>query len=189
MLQIGKLKHTFQTYWDDMARCRQSKAYWSLLHVTVCLPDICAALQSYNGKTGGPLYIDWCDKYLKNPMLSGVERYRMRCKVLHQGRAKTDKPGRYAGFAFGQPSETGMIDHLRVEEGILHLDVGELVKEMKGAVEAWIQSLEARNTSADALNVEKNLISIVRVSQFTVPSQTMTTSGVTIQTVTIKKTN
>jgi hypothetical protein len=172
-----------------MARCRESKAYWALLHVTVCLPDICAALQSDNGKTSTPLYIDWCDKYLKNPMLSGVERYRMRCKVLHQGRATTDKPGRYRGFAFGQPSETGKVDHMRFEAGILHLDVGELGDEMRGAVEAWIQSLEVRNTSADALNVERNLNSLVRVAQFIVPAQSATTGGVTIQTITINKTN
>jgi hypothetical protein len=189
MLQSGKLTHAFQTYWDDMARCRQAKAYWSLLHVTVCLPDICAALQSGDGETSPSLYIHWCDKYLKNPMLSGAERYRMRCKVLHQGRATTDKPGRYTGFAFGEPSETGKVDHMRVEAETLHLDVGELADEMKGAVDAWIQNLEAQRTSADALNVERNLNSLVRVTRFTVPAQVPTTGGVTIQTITINKTN
>jgi hypothetical protein len=78
---------------------------------------------------------------------------------------------------------------MRVETGTLHLDVGELGHEMKGAVEAWIQSLEAQNTSADALNVERNLNSLVRVAQFTVPAQRPATGGVTIQTITINKTN
>lgn len=46
MLQKGTLSSAFTIYWEDMNRCRAGKAYWCLLHVTVCLPDICAALQS-----------------------------------------------------------------------------------------------------------------------------------------------
>ena len=46
MLKQKLLDKAFQTYWEDMERCRGAKAYWCLLHVTVCFPDICAALQS-----------------------------------------------------------------------------------------------------------------------------------------------
>ena len=87
MLTPGSPGQAFSAYWQDMDRCRNARAFWSLLHVTICLPDICAALQSENGETKGARYISWCDKYLLNPMLSGSERYQMRCKVLHQGRA------------------------------------------------------------------------------------------------------
>jgi hypothetical protein len=57
MLQTGELGKAFKIYWDDVERCRLAEAYWSLLHVTICLPDICAALQSPNGETNGKLYI------------------------------------------------------------------------------------------------------------------------------------
>lgn len=164
MLKQQSLKSAFQTYWDDMERCRLAKAYWSLLHVTVCLADICAALEAPNGKATGKRYVDWCDKYLVNPLLVGAERYNMRCKVLHQGRATTDKNERYTGFAFGQPSDTGDVDHMRTEVGTLHLDVGELAKETKQGVEAWIYWLNGNPTSPEAINVEKNLPSLVRVS-------------------------
>src|SRR5688572_6289739 len=115
VLKPGDLA-AFATYWQEMDRCRASKTYWSLLHVTVCIPDICAALEADDGETTKFRYIQWADRYLREPLLSGEELYRMRCKVLHQGRAALDQPGaRYTGFSFAEPAITGEIDHLRVD--------------------------------------------------------------------------
>jgi hypothetical protein len=169
VLQTGMLGATFCTYWDDMDKCRSAKAYWSLLHVTACLPDICAALQSKNGETNRNKYISWYDQFLQDPMLSGAEMYRMRCKVLHEGRAKTGQPGRYSNFSFGQPSDTGVVDHKRKANGVLHVDVGELAREIRDAVERWIETLEGNPNSREAITVEKNLGSLVRVSRVSVP--------------------
>src|SRR5438128_1754411 len=138
-----QLAAAFKTYWDDMEKCRAAKAYWSLLHVTICLPDICAALQWPDAETTRARYIAWAEQFLHDPILTGAERYRMRCKVLHQGRARTNQPGRYSGFAFGQPSETGEVDHNRVDGSILHLDVGKLADETKAGVERWIAEITA----------------------------------------------
>jgi hypothetical protein len=157
------LTGAFQTYWDDMERCRQAKAYWSLLHVAVCIPDICCALQSADGETRRKRYIKWCNRWLNNPRLNGAERYRMRCKLLHQGRASRDKRGRYAGFSFGQPSGDGVVDHMRPERRVLHLDVDELFKETKDGVERWIKSLEANPLGRKARDVEKHLKFLVKV--------------------------
>ena len=88
-----KVVEAFDLYWDEMKRCREAEAWWALLHVTVCLPDICAALEADNGETSLAKYVEWCNACLPNPKLSGEERYRGRCKVLHQGRATTDRPG------------------------------------------------------------------------------------------------
>ena len=129
MLTLGALDKTFRMYWEDMERCRAGGAYWSLLHVTVCLPDICAALESQNGRTLGALYIAWCDTYLQDTMLTGEERYAMRCKVLHEGRAHVGQGRRYSGFAFTQPAANGQVDHRRVDGTTLILDVGKLSEE------------------------------------------------------------
>jgi hypothetical protein len=179
MLQPRKLAEAFGTYFEDMERCRKAKAYWALLHVTVCLPDICAALETKQGKTDPNLYKRWCDNNIKNPLLSGVERWDMRCRVLHQGRASLKKPGRYTRFAFGQPSKAGKRDHLRFDAGTLHIDVGALAEEIKGGVKAWIQSLEAKPTSIDAKNVEKHLNSLVRVTEISVSEKEPTTGQIT----------
>ena len=49
MLTPGSLDSAFQIYWDEMDRCRAARTYWALLHVTICLPDICAALERRTG--------------------------------------------------------------------------------------------------------------------------------------------
>jgi hypothetical protein len=56
-----------------------------------------------------------------------------------------------------------------VENGVLHLDVGELATETKAAVNAWIGALEADLSSPEALSVERNLASLVRVTSVVVP--------------------
>ena len=174
MLTLGKLGPAFEIYWDDMDRCRKGGAYWSLLHVTVCLPDICAALQSDDGETSRTQYIAWCDQHLPDPSLSGAERYRMRCKVLHQGRATVDQAGRYGGFSFAQPAATGDIDHKRLDGNTLILDVGRLSEEVRLAVGQWICRLEANPANSEAQNVERNLPTLVRVRQFPLPTTAAT---------------
>jgi hypothetical protein len=164
VLKPGQLGDAFQIYWQDMERCRTGKAYWSLLHVTVCLPDICAALQSANGESTGRRYIAWCDRWLVHPALSGAERWSMRCKVLHQGRAFVSTGTRYTTFAFGQPDESGAVDHMRPEGTRLHLDVGALADEAQQGVGRWIEWVETNRSSNEACNVEKHLPSLVRVA-------------------------
>jgi hypothetical protein len=164
MERLGALAKAFQLYGDDMERCRQAKAFWSLLHVTVCLPDLCAALEAADGAAKGKHYEAWCEKYLAHPKLTGPERWALRNKVLHQGRAATDKPGRYARFAFGQPADTGEIDHMRVVSRTLHLDVGELARETWKGVEAWISELRAHPRSVEAQHVKENFAQLVRVN-------------------------
>ena len=179
MLVPGTLNTVFSTYWLEMERCRNARAYWALLHVSVCLPDICAALQAPNGETTGPRYIDWCEKYLPDPLLSGAERYRMRCKVLHQGRATTDlAASRYIGFSFGQPSPSGHVDHKRVDAGALNLDVGLVAEETRQAVARWIHVLESNPVCAEAMDVAVNLGSLVQVRQLPFPVPNPSQPGV-----------
>jgi hypothetical protein len=170
MLTVGSLDQAFKIYWDEQVKCRKGRAYYALLHLTVCLPDVCAALQSADGKTTGPRYRAWSDEYLTNPMLTGSERWEMRCKVLHEGRASIPA-GRYDGFSFSQPAATGEVDHLRLDGKTLILDVGKLADEMKGAVETWIGRLEASST-AEASNTAKNLPSLIQVRHFPLPGVT-----------------
>jgi len=173
MLTSGTLDAAFAVYWDDMQRCREAKAYWSLLHVTACLPDICAALQTDTGDTSGKnrtLYVEWCDRYLSDPKLTGVDRYEMRCKVLHQGRAQSGPTSQYGGFAFVQPAPTGEVYHRRIEPPKkLVLDVGVLADEVRAGVGRWINDLESNPQSHAALNTERNLDSLVRVRRFVIP--------------------
>jgi hypothetical protein len=174
MLKPGDLSKAFKTYWDDMKKCRRVKAYWSLLHVTVCIPDICSALESNDGWSSGPRYIDWCDQWSNDPVssvqvkLSGIDRYVIRCNVLHQGRASGGAKrlsSQYSEFCFDRPSNSNESDHMRVDGSTLHLDVGKLAEAAKNAVERWTESLEANPRTPKACNVEKHLKSLVKVTR------------------------
>jgi hypothetical protein len=183
LLTTGSLAAAFQPYWDDMKKCESVGAFWSLLHVAVCLPDICAALQSDKGGTNGTRYAAWCDQHWVDPFLTGAERWDMRCRVLHQGRAIPNQPSRYSRFAFGQPLGSGFVDHKRVENGVLHLDVSILAQEDRSAVGRWINGIEQNLGGKDALNVERNLASLVQVSTEAVPRAALPGGGIMIATV------
>ena len=163
---------TFQIYWEDMDRCRKSAAFWSLLHVTICLPDICAALESTDGGTTGKKYRVWCNRWLKDRRLWGVERWRMRCKVLHQGRSSTDKRhSRYKSFIFGQTVSGPPVAHLKRDPDDarrLHVDVSELATETKKGVESWIAWLNANPRSTRARNAQRHSASLVQVRRMDV---------------------
>jgi hypothetical protein len=108
--------------------------------------------------------------YLPRLKLSGSERYRMRCKVLHQGRASIDTPGRYDGFSFAQPTLAGQVDHLRVENRTLIVDVGKLAEEYRSGVERWIRNLETNPGGFEACKAEKHISSLIQVRQIPIPS-------------------
>jgi hypothetical protein len=77
---------------------------------------------------------------------------------------------------------------MRVDAHTLHLDVGELATETRGAVEGWIRALEARPTSVEAVNVARNLLSLVRVTPFVVSQAFPTPTGSIVTTI-FNKTN
>jgi hypothetical protein len=174
MVDERALTSAFAVYRDEMTRCRRAKAYWALLHLAVCIPDICGALEAPDGESTGSRYKDWCDRHLPAAKLNGAERWRLRCKVLHQGRATTDQPGRYTDFTFGQPAATGEVDHYRVVGSTLHTDVGQLADEALDGLDQWIKTVVASPANAVAKNVAKNLPSLVKVTQTPV----VTASGV-----------
>lgn len=189
MLSPGQLDSAFAVYWREMDLCRAHKTYWALLHVTVCIPDICAALESANGETSPNKYEHWARLYLREPLLSPEERYRMRCKVLHQGRAALEQPGRYTGFSFAQPATTGEVDHLRVEGTTLVVDVGELSKEMRAAASRWSGQLEGAPQGVAAMNVEKHLAALVKVRQKAIPQPLTLIPGIQFVPIVINRTS
>jgi len=125
---------------------------------------IADTLQAADGESTGPRYKAWCDQFLANSILTGGERWRLRCKVLHQGRATTDQSGRYTDFAFGRPAETGETDHYRVAGSTLHIDVGRFATETLDGLNRWIAAV-ASPAAASATTVAKNLPTLVKVSR------------------------
>jgi|HubBroStandDraft_5_1064220.scaffolds.fasta_scaffold399949_1 hypothetical protein len=160
----SQLTQIFEIYFEEMQRCADAGAYWSLLHVVVCLPDICGAVQSPDGEAKGWKYEDWCDQWLGSA-LSGKDRYAMRCRLLHQGRAASAKPPNYAGFSFEPPSTDGTNFHLTTDSNNrLRVDVRLFSDQIITAVKRWINYIDNYPTSAHAKNVGRYLPDLVKVT-------------------------
>src|SRR5712691_5664470 len=102
MAAVEELKNGFSTYFAEMDSCQAAGCYLALLHLVVVLPNICAALESRSGEAHGTEYMKWCDEFLVGDSLSSIERWEMRCALLHQGTTLTDARarGRYASYSF-----------------------------------------------------------------------------------------
>jgi hypothetical protein len=163
-LTIADLEAAFTTYFEEMARCEQSKCYWALLHMLVALPDICAALQSASGDAGdGGPYRAWCKDNFAGSYLSPDDRYGIRCALLHQGRT-TAPGGRYLSYSFVQPSASGSVVHNWVTPGDrnITLDVGEMARDTKAAMRSWFQRLQLPGNKARLTYVERHLPHLAR---------------------------
>ena len=175
MLNVNDLRASLKaTYFADMEKCRNAGAGWALLHLTVCMPDVCAALASVNGRATEKRYMAWCSRFLQDRRLTPVERYGMRCTVLHQAQAKTQGQAaqRYSSWAWGQPVGS-YSDHFRAGAGgkTMHIDVHMFASEMESAVTVWTNELEANPVSPEALNVATNFGLLVKVTHHVVEPQ------------------
>lgn len=138
----------------------------------VVIPDICGALEAPSGEAKGTRYIAWCKRMLPPappaPLTAG-ERYEIRCIVLHQGRTLASK-GRYTYFKFIPPPPTGVRLHgVQLESGQITLDVVELAREMKQALDDWFQDLQDPAQAAIAATVAQNLPTLATVKHLPAP--------------------
>ncbi len=65
----------------------------------------------------------------------------------------------------------------------MHLDVGVLAQESRSAVDRWIRSVEAKPKHQKAMNVERNLTSLVHVGLETVPRVSLPGGGIMMTTI------
>jgi hypothetical protein len=100
-------ENTFKVYLDEIDRCIQGKCYWALLHLVLVLPDVCAAMETDGGTTGGKEYRGWCERFLADPLVTPEDWYQMRCSVLHQGRTIDAKQISQYGGGRVQPAGHG----------------------------------------------------------------------------------
>jgi hypothetical protein len=165
MKTIDDLKGPFSTYFAEMDACKVAGCYLALLHLIVVLPNICAALESPSREAHGNEYMKWCDIHLPGAHLSSVERWEMRCALLHQGNTLTDERenGRYASYSFMPPSGDNIHQIVSTDgEKNLTLETNKLAEEMKTAICSWFDFLLQGANAVQLENVRRNLPSLVR---------------------------
>ena len=179
-----QLEEAFATYFEEIERCKVAQCYWSLLHLLVILPDICAALESDNGEAKRDRYLNWCKRHFgRDKTFTPEDRYAVRCALLHQGRTVTDK-GQYGSYSFVQPTATGGILHRLVHDfGPEHkpnftLDVSSMALETVQAIRSWFADLQAVENARRLHNVKRHVRWLARKGEKIIPG----ISGTTVQT-------
>jgi hypothetical protein len=127
---------------------------WVLaLSATLALPDVCGAIDADNGQASGRAYRQWCTEYLSGnyPALDPAELWKMRCGLLHQGRAVGSG---FTRVIFLAPGPTYM--HNNIINDALNLDLPTFAGDVMDAVRHW-------QTERDGSELyERNIAAFIR---------------------------
>jgi hypothetical protein len=132
----------------------ENKLYYLALWTTLTLPDICAALESEDGKTKKDKYIKWVNKYLTpkyNGNLDGETCYYFRCSILHQGYTNHEK-NRYSKIIFLEPNNSYKF-HNNIINDVLNIDIEIFCNDVCESVEEWLE--KNKNNEIVKKNLEK----------------------------------
>lgn len=127
-----------------------SRAYYLSLFAALALPDICAAMSSYDGKTNRTRYIKWFDRYVAPrytvgpdhaPTLRGKDCYYYRCSILHQGSSQHPKSS-FSRILFVERGATTSLLHNNVVNNALNLDVRLFCHDVCDGADTWLEAAE-----------------------------------------------
>jgi hypothetical protein len=136
--------------------------YYPALMLSLATIDICAALESSDGKTCRQSYIKWFEKTLssKYPYMDGETCYELRCGVVHEGSSKRDKT-KHLRVVFVWGSSRGVSMHNNIMDDALQLDLKQFCSDIRDAVTGWLD--ENKNSENDiAKNIQENLPKLLK---------------------------
>ncbi|MDP2816041.1 MAG: hypothetical protein Q8O19_05120 [Rectinemataceae bacterium] len=155
----------------------ESQNWYAALYMSITLPDICARLESDDGKTNGDRYIRWFDKYLADNyrhevgsdrqlhvFLSGADCYALRCAILHEG--STDITTQRRRDVLDRFHFTVVGCHCNQIHSVLQLDVPAFCSDVCRAAERWEDDF--RTNHPDKLNRLDQLVRVY-VGSHTMP--------------------
>jgi hypothetical protein len=147
-----------------------SRNWYAALYLSVTLPDICARLESENGKTSQNKYVQWYNTYLLNKyqykhpeeseprvFLSGNDCYALRCSMLHEGTSElTTQRAREVVDRFHFTAEVG--SHCNIFNSVLQIDVATFCNDMCASVSEWEKDF--KNNHSEKLGRLEELVKI-----------------------------
>lgn len=128
---------------DEIARAVAAGFYYVGVALTLTLPDVCAGLESPDGRTTGDRYKAWCRKWIPpgSYFLTEDDLYSMRCGVIHQGQLGIpSRPISRVLFTLRTPAGNVYHNNLMMigSHTALNLDAVLFCNEMADAVRRWI---------------------------------------------------
>lgn len=134
---------------NEIERGLDAKVYQLALSLSLCIPDICAALESEDGKISGSKYKGWYEKYMGSKVsLSAADCYYFRCSFLHQGSTQHER-SQYKKIIFVEPGSGGIF-HNNVINDALNIDVRIFCRDLIKSARKW------HNEVKESENYKKN---------------------------------
>ncbi|MFA5252756.1 MAG: hypothetical protein WC454_09265, partial [Phycisphaerae bacterium] len=145
---------------ESVSLSLESQNWYSALFMSLSIPDICAALESGDGKSSREKYIKWFDANLasiykkkigcpknEHVFLTGADMYAFRCSMLHQfsddtkSQKKKDKIGKFRMTVNnGHLNYNCDVTAKEIAGGdVLHIDVPQFCMEVLKAAKKWKQ--------------------------------------------------
>jgi hypothetical protein len=120
---------------------------------TLALPDIIGGLGADGGRATPDRYQDWLREWVPTLAERAELIYKVRCSLLHQGRAKHDS-GAYPAVVFNLPGP--QVLHNNDFGTHIDLSIPMFVDEVCGGAERWLEA----NLAAEV--VQQNLAKFAR---------------------------
>ncbi|WP_279025099.1 hypothetical protein [Gibbsiella quercinecans] len=146
----------------------KTKNWYSVLFISLTLPDICGKIEEPNSNSSKQRTINWCDKYLTpiytstighsrrvSVFLSGSDFYALRCAYLHEGSSDiTSQRAREVleNFLFIQPIDGEGYIHRNRLDNTLQLQVDEFGKDVLNAVQSWLNDIKDNPEKTNKIN-------------------------------------
>jgi hypothetical protein len=142
---------------QEIAAAWNARLFYVAIAQTLTLPDICAALESADGRSSGSKFKDWYSANAASafPLLTGEDVWCLRCGVLHQGRF--GHPAMQFGrVVFTLPNPQNIDLHMNVRHDALNLDGLVFCSVMARRVRLWMEANKENAT------VQANMQSLVQ---------------------------
>ncbi|PGU29604.1 hypothetical protein COD66_23150 [Bacillus cereus] len=127
---------------NEIERGLDAGVYHLSLGMALCIPDICAALQSDDGKASGRKYKEWYNKYVGDKLrMSADDCYYFRCSFLHQGSTQHEK-SKYKRIIFVEPN-SNFFFHNNILNDALNIDVAQFCRDLTESARKWLEDVKA----------------------------------------------
>ena len=131
---------------DAVRKSAQGENWFAALFLTLCLPDICGALET--PQVGVRVrYKRWFNDNLSqkySPMFSSEDCYFFRCSCLHQG-LDTRIGLSHERIHFITPPPRNNIVHLNKFNNVLQMQIDIFCEDMAQAVDSWYDKIGKNN--------------------------------------------
>lgn len=141
---------------EEMESGLSSGHYFLALMMALTIPDICAALESKNGKSSSPAYKAWYQNHLSEAYkIAANDCWNLRCSLLHQGRS--DNPNsEVERVIFTLPHRDQIVLHNNRIDKVVQIDLVGFCLAMSAAARRWFDATKENET------VRRNLERLVR---------------------------